>query len=95
MKTPPISAGALRGITREVVFEIAAEMGIKATEPELTRYDIYTAEECFLTGTAAEMIPVVTLDQRPLGDGKPGAITGRFIKRFREITQSSGTPIYP
>lgn len=92
--TPPISAGALRGITRGVVFEIARELGIKISEPELTRYDIYTADECFLTGTAAEIIPAVSLDQRPVGDGMPGPITARFIMRFRELTQTEGTPIY-
>jgi branched-chain amino acid aminotransferase len=92
--TPPISAGGLRGITRQVVFEIAAEFAIPVQEPEMTRYDIYTADECFLTGTAAEIIPVVSLDKRPIGSGKPGPQTARFIARFRELTQSSGTPIY-
>jgi branched-chain amino acid aminotransferase len=92
--TPPISAGGLRGITRQVVFEIAAGFGIPVQEPEMTRYDIYTADECFLTGTAAEIIPVVSLDRRPIGSGKPGPQTDRFIARFRELTQSSGTPIY-
>ena len=91
--TPPISAGALCGITREVVFEIAAEMGIPVTEPEVTRYDIFTADECFLTGTAAEIIPVVKLDGRPIGTGHPGEVTARLIKRFRELTHSTGTPI--
>ena len=92
--TPPISAGALRGITREVVFEIAREFGISISEPEITRADIYTADECFLTGTAAEIIPMVRLDTRPIGDGKPGALTARFIARFRELTQTTGTPIF-
>ena len=92
--TPPISAGGLRGITREVVFQIAAEFGISVQEPEMTRYDIYTADECFLTGTAAEIIPVISLDKRQIGSGKPGPVTARFIARFRELTLSSGTPIY-
>ena len=92
--TPPISAGALRGITRGVVFDLAAELGVKISEPNLTRYDIYTADECFLTGTGAEIIPVVNLDSRPIGDGKPGALTGKFIDAFRKLTQSGGTPIY-
>jgi branched-chain amino acid aminotransferase len=92
--TPPISAGGLRGITRGVVFEIAAEFGISVQEPEMTRYDIYTADECFLTGTAAEIIPVISLDRRIIGAGRPGPETARFIARFRELTQSSGTPIY-
>lgn len=92
--TPPISAGGLRGITRGVVIQIAAEFGIAVQEPEMTRYDIYTADECFLTGTAAEIIPVISLDKRLIGSGKPGPETARFIARFRELTQSSGTPIY-
>jgi branched-chain amino acid aminotransferase len=94
LSTPPISAGGLRGITRQVVFEIAAEFGIAVHEPEMTRYDIYTADECFLTGTAAEIIPVISLDKRQIGSGKPGPTTARFIERFRELTLSSGTPIY-
>ena len=92
--TPPISSGALAGVTRAVVFEIAAELGIPISEPEMTRYDIYTADECFLTGTAAEVIPAVKLDNRPIGDGKPGPITARFIARFRELTATTGTAIY-
>ena len=92
--TPPISSGALAGVTRAVVFEIAAELGIPISEPEMTRYDIYTADECFLTGTAAEVIPAVKLDNRPIGDGKPGPITARMIARFHELTATTGTAIY-
>ena len=92
--TPPLSAGALDGITRRVVFEIAAELGIPMAEHEMTRHDLFTADESFLTGTAAEVIAAVKLDQRIIGDGKPGPITQRIIKRFREITQTTGTPVY-
>ena len=92
--TPPITAGALRGITRSVVFDIAAELGIKISEPELTRHDLYIADEAFLTGTAAEVIPVIKVDGRTIGNGKPGAITNRMIARFRELTRESGTPIF-
>lgn len=92
--TPPISAGALAGVTRSVVFDLAAEFGIPIHEPMMTRYDIFTADECFLTGTAAEIIPAVKLDTRLIGDGKPGPITRRLITRFRELTASTGTPIY-
>ncbi|CAN5371897.1 branched-chain-amino-acid transaminase [soil metagenome] len=92
--TPPISSGALAGITRQVVFEIAGELGLAITEPEMTRYDIYTADECFLTGTAAEIIPAVKLDSRSIGDGKPGPITQRLITRFHQLTETSGTAIY-
>lgn len=93
--TPPISAGALRGITRAVVFEIAAELGIKIAEADITRHDVFTADECFLTGTAAEVIPVVKADGRPIGNGKPGTISTRMIARFRQLTRETGTPIFP
>jgi branched-chain amino acid aminotransferase len=92
--TPPITAGALRGITRSVVFDIAGEFGIKVIEADFTRHDIFVADECFLTGTAAEIIPVVKADGRVIGNGKPGPITTRIIARFREITRETGTPIF-
>jgi branched-chain amino acid aminotransferase len=92
--TPPITAGALRGITRSVVFDIAAELGIKISETDITRHDVFIADECFLTGTAAEIIPVIKADGRTIGTGKPGAMTARMIGRFRELTQKSGTPIF-
>ena len=92
--TPPIASGALAGVTRGVVFEMAAEFGITVREPMLTRYDIYTADECFLTGTAAEVIPAVRLDTRPIGDGRPGPVTQRLMGRFSELTAATGTPIY-
>lgn len=94
LTTPPISSGALAGVTRAVVFEIAAEFGIPISEPLMTRYDIYTADECFLTGTAAEVIPAVTLDGRAIGDGKPGPLTKRIMARFHELTETTGTAIY-
>jgi branched-chain amino acid aminotransferase len=89
--TPPISAGALDGITRGVVFQIAEELGIPMQAGDLSRHDIYTADECFLTGTAAEVIAAVKYDQRIIGDGTPGPITQRVITRFREIAGSTGT----
>jgi branched-chain amino acid aminotransferase len=92
--TPPVSAGALRGVTRLVVFEIAAELGIKVTEADITRHDVFVADECFLTGTAAEIIPVVKADGRVVGTGKPGPISTRLIARFRQLTRETGTPIY-
>jgi branched-chain amino acid aminotransferase len=94
ISTPPLSAGALDGITRRVTFEIASELGIPMRERDLTRHDIFTADECFLTGTAAEVIAAVKLDQRVIGTGKPGVITQRIIARFRELTQTTGTPVY-
>src|ERR1700730_10631811 len=92
--TPPITAGALRGITRSVVFEIAAETGIRVIEADITRHDVFVADEAFLTGTAAEIIALVKSDGRPIGTGKPGPITMRMIARFREMTKETGTPIY-
>jgi branched-chain amino acid aminotransferase len=92
--TPPITAGALRGITRGIVFEIAGEHGIKISETDITRHDVFVADECFLTGTAAEIVPVVKADGRLIGNGKPGPITTRTIARFREMTRETGTPIF-
>jgi len=92
--TPPVSAGALNGITRRVMFEIAESLGVRLREENLTRYDLYVADECFLTGTAAEVVPVANYDRRPIGDGKPGPVTLRFIERFRHLTKNTGTPIY-
>src|SRR5437764_13265823 len=81
--TPPITAGALRGITRAVVFEIAAETGIKVTEADITRHDAFIADESFLTGTAAAIIPVVKMDTRPIGTGKRESTNSRRNARFR------------
>jgi len=92
--TPPFAAGALRGITRSVVFEIAAELGVKVRETDITRHDVFVADECFLTGTAAEIVPVVKADGRSIGNGKPGPITARIIARFRQVTRETGTPIF-
>ncbi|MGA0845368.1 MAG: branched-chain-amino-acid transaminase [Luteolibacter sp.] len=92
--TPPVSDGALDGITRTVILEIAASLGVTAEEKSLTRYDIFTADECFLTGTAAELIPVVGLDRRSIGNGKPGPVTSRFMDAFHELVNQTGTPIY-
>ncbi|MEI6655507.1 MAG: aminotransferase class IV, partial [Verrucomicrobiota bacterium] len=90
--TPLISDGALDGITRGVIIELAATLGIACCERSLTRYDIFVADECFLTGTAAEVIPVVSLDRRTIGSGKPGPLTRRFIEGFKNLTTTTGTP---
>ena len=87
--TPPLYIGVLDGITRETVIEIAGKMKIPAEEKTFTRYDIYTADECFLTGTAAEIIPVVKVDSRKIGDGTPGKITLKLIESFKRITSGS------
>lgn len=92
--TPPVSAGALDGITRRAVIELTRADGMEVEEPTLTRFDLYNSDECFLTGTAAEVIPVARIDGRQIGNGKPGAQTRRLMKRFHELTKSEGTPIY-
>jgi branched-chain amino acid aminotransferase len=90
--TPLISDGALDGITRAVIIELAEKLEIPFKECSLTRYDIYTADECFLTGTAAEVIPVVALDRRVIGTGLPGPLTARFLEAFHELAMNTGTP---
>jgi len=94
LMTPPLSAGALYGITRRVVMEIAEESGLKVSEPNLTRYDLFNADECFLTGTGAEVVPIVKIDERVIGSGKPGPITGRLMRQYHSLTKASGEPIY-
>jgi len=93
--TPAVHLGILPGITRAVVMEIAREMGYTVEEGVFTLIDLYNADECFLTGTAAEVVPVVSCDARVIGSGKPGPITWKLIERFRALTQEEGTPIYP
>ncbi|MDG2122218.1 MAG: branched-chain-amino-acid transaminase [Verrucomicrobiales bacterium] len=91
--TPPVPSGSLNGITRDIAIQIAGELSIPVTEADLTRYEIYTADECFLTGTAAEVIAAVELDSRKIGNGTPGQITQKIIARFRELTSTTGTPL--
>jgi branched-chain amino acid aminotransferase len=93
LMTPLISDGALDGITRSVIIELAAKLGIPFVERSLTRYDVFTADECFLTGTAAEVIPVVALDRRVIGTGKPGPHTQQLRVAFHDLAMSTGTPI--
>jgi branched-chain amino acid aminotransferase len=94
LSTPSVNAGLLAGITRDVVFELARKNNIPVKEEDLTRYDILVADECFLTGTAAEVIAAVQLDRRLIGTGQPGPITLKLVEEFRELTRSTGTPIY-
>jgi branched-chain amino acid aminotransferase len=94
MLTPPLSAGALYGITRGVVIELAREEGLTVAEPNLTRYDLFNADECFLTGTGAELIPIVKIDGRVIGAGKPGPISRRLVDKYHALTKVSGEPIY-
>jgi len=92
--TPPLSAGALYGITRGVIMELGSKMGLPTSEVNLTRYDLFNADELFLTGTGAEVVPVVKLDGRVIGTGKPGAKTRQLVAEYRALTKSSGEPIY-
>ena len=84
MTTPPIDAGILEGVTRNVVLELAAKLGIPTKECAFTRHDVFVADECFLTGSAAELIPVVSIDRRVIGNGKPGPITMQLLETFHE-----------
>ena len=88
LKTPPVDAGILEGITRNAVIRLAREAKIPVAESTLLRHDIYVADECFLTGTAAEVIPVTSLDGRSIGQGKPGPITKDLLERFKKLTRS-------
>ena len=94
LSTPPLSAGALYGITRGTVMDLAVEMGVSVSEPNLTRYDLFNADECFLTGTGAEIMPVVKIDGRVIGNGKPGKLTRKLVQKDHALTKVSGEPIY-
>jgi len=88
--TPPQCMGTLRGITRDTVLDIARKNKIPVHEHVLTRHELYISDECFLTGTAAEIVPVVKVDGRKIGDGKPGKITLKLIREFKELTKTEG-----
>jgi branched-chain amino acid aminotransferase len=92
--TPPLSAGALYGITRQTVIDLAQAAGYAVAEPNLTRYDLFNADECFLTGSGAEIIPVTKIDGRVIGNGKPGPITRKLVADYRDLTNRTGEPIY-
>ena len=92
--TPPLYAGALYGITRGTVMEIAELSGMKVIEKNLTRYDLFCSDECFLTGTGAEIMPVIKIDGRSIGSGKPGKLTRRLVDEYHALTKVTGEPIY-
>jgi branched-chain amino acid aminotransferase len=94
LTTPPIHVGILAGITRNTVMMLAKEMNIEVIEKEFTLFNVYTADECFLTGTAAEVISVREVDKRVIGNGEAGPITKKLLKAFHEYTQNNGTSIY-
>jgi branched-chain amino acid aminotransferase len=91
--TPPSTCGALEGLTRNKVIELARKAGYEVREIPMARYDLYVADEVFLTGTAAEIISVVDIDKRVIGDGKPGSITAELAKLYSDCANAEGTPI--
>ncbi len=92
--TPAPHLGLLQGVTRDTVLDLAREGGIPCGERVLTLYDVYASEECFLTGTGAEIAAVVDVDGRRIGTGRPGEITGRLAAAFRDYARRAGTPVY-
>jgi len=92
--TPHVSDGALGGITRRLMFELAMEIGREIREANLTRYDLFVADEIFATGTGAEVVPISEVDGRKIGTGRVGPVTESFIKHFKIKTQNTGVPIY-
>ncbi len=93
LMTPPPYLGILEGITRDTIIKLASNEGIHVEEVPFTRHDLYVADECFLTGTAAEVIPVNKVDGRIIGNGKPGPVTLCLIERFQEVTRKEGFPL--
>lgn len=91
--TPNIASGALEGITRETVIDLAQRRGLEVREEFITRFDVYTADEIFLTGTAAEVIPVVEVDSRTIGDGEVGQLTRDLIADYKKETAANGAEI--
>ncbi|WP_257351380.1 branched-chain-amino-acid transaminase [Pseudalkalibacillus decolorationis] len=95
IKTPPGYVGALEGITRNAIIEISQQLGYEMREEVFTRHDVYTADEVFLTGTAAEVIAVVKVDGREIGEGKPGSYTNELLEAFRKTVTENGYKVYP
>lgn len=92
--TPPTYLGILEGITRNVVIELAKEEGLTVKEIPFTRHDLFIARECFMTGTAAELIPVISIDRRKIGEGVPGPVTKKLMESFQNYAQNNGTRVY-
>jgi branched-chain amino acid aminotransferase len=88
LTTPPTDAGILEGITRDAVIELARQSGLEVRIESITRHDVYIADECFLTGTAVEVIAVVKVDSRTIGSGKPGPVTRDLKEKFHKLARS-------
>jgi branched-chain amino acid aminotransferase len=93
IQTPPLSMGILEGITRNTIIVLARQLGIETQEVVFSRHDVFNAEECFLTGTAAEVIPVIEVDGRSIGNGNPGKLTRQLISSFHELVRQEGVAI--
>ncbi|SFB02972.1 MULTISPECIES: branched-chain-amino-acid transaminase [unclassified Bacillus (in: firmicutes)] len=93
--TPPVYLGALEGITRNAIIELAAQTGYELVEKPFTRHDVYVADEVFLTGTAVEVIAVIDVDGRVINDGKPGPVTNHLLAEFRQLVKTDGVQCYP
>jgi branched-chain amino acid aminotransferase len=91
--TPPCHVGILNGITRQTIIQLASNLGMRLVEKEFTLFNVYSADECFLTGTAAEIVPVSSVDGREIGDERPGPVTKKLSAAFREVTRTSGLPV--
>ncbi|MDP4083329.1 MAG: branched-chain-amino-acid transaminase [Bacillota bacterium] len=92
--TPPVYLGALEGITRNAIIEVAEKNGYDIRQTPFTRHDVYTADEVFLTGTAVEVIAVIDVDGRKIGDSKPGNVTNHLLEEFRHLVQTDGVQCY-
>lgn len=93
--TPTPVVGILEGITRGVVMEMARSRGTRVEEAFMTTHDLFMADECFVTGTGAEILPVVEISGRTIGDGRPGPVTRELLGAYRDMTRTEGTPVYP
>lgn len=93
LMTPSISMGVLEGITRNEVIRLARAKGIEVRQLVMTRHDLFIADECFLTGTGAEIVPVIKIDGRTIGDGKPGPVTRGLMEDYHRLTREEGTPV--
>jgi branched-chain amino acid aminotransferase len=93
--TPPVYLGALEGITRNAIIDVARAKGFEVKESPFTRHDVYVADEVFLTGTAVEVIAVIDVDSRKISDGKPGEVTNSLLEEFRKIVTTDGVACYP
>jgi branched-chain amino acid aminotransferase len=93
LRTPPATDGALEGITRQTVFELAGTLGLAAREQTLGRFDLFAADEAFLTGTGAGIVPVRSLDGRPVGGGRPGPVCAKLRVAYADATGPLGVPV--